>query len=122
MPTDGLHGKTILIVEDEFFIGSDLQQILADTGAETVLVNAASPALEQLASTRFDAVILDIHLQDESTYPVADELRRREIPFVFLSGYLTIREGYADVPFLDKPFTAETVTNALNGILAQTTR
>ena len=122
MPTDGLHGKTILIVEDEFFIGSDLEQILADTGAETVLVNAASPALEQLASTRFDAVILDIHLQDESTYPVADELRRRDIPFVFLSGYLTIREGYADVPFLDKPFTAETVTNALNGILAQTTR
>ena len=121
MSADGLNGKTILIVEDEFFIGSDLQQILADAGAETVLVNAAGPALEKLASTRFDAVILDIHLQDESTYPVADELRRREIPFVFLSGYLTIREGYADAPFLDKPFTAETVTNALKGILAQTT-
>ena len=122
MSIDELKGKTILIVEDEFFIGSDLEQILADAGAETVLVDAAGAAMEKLASTRFDAVILDIHLQDESTYPVADELRRREIPFVFLSGYLTIREGYADAPFLDKPFTAETVTNALNGILAQTTR
>jgi DNA-binding NtrC family response regulator len=122
MSIDELKGKTILIVEDEFFISSDLEQILADAGAETVLVDAAGAAMEKLASTRFDAVILDIHLQDESTYPVADELRRREIPFVFLSGYLTIREGYADVPFLDKPFTAETVTNALNGILAQTTR
>ena len=49
----------ILIVEDEFFISSDLEQILADAGAETVLVDAAGAAMEKLASTRFDAVILD---------------------------------------------------------------
>ena len=112
-------GKTILIVEDEFFVGSDLEQILADAGANAVLVNTASAASARLAETQFDAVILDIHLQDESTYPVADELRRRAIPFVFLSGYLTIREGYTDIPFVDKPFTKETVTSALKNLLTQ---
>lgn len=115
-------GKTILIVEDEFFVGSDLEQILADAGAETVLVNTAGAASAKIAETRFDAAILDIHLQDESTYPLADTLRRKSIPFIFLSGYLTIREGYTDVPFVDKPFTAETVTNALKSLLAQPTR
>lgn len=112
-------GKTILIVEDEIFVGAVLEQILADAGAETVLVNTAAAAAARLAATRFDAVILDIHLQDESTYPLADELRRKSIPFVFLSGYLTIREGYADVPFLDKPFTTETVITALKNLLAR---
>ncbi len=115
-------GKTILLVEDEFFVGSDLEQILADSGAETVLVNTAGAASAKLAETTFDAAILDIHLQDESTYPLADTLRRKSIPFIFLSGYLTIREGYTDVPFVDKPFTRDTVTNALKNLLAQPTR
>ncbi len=56
-------GKTILIVEDEFFVGSDLEQILADAGANAVLVNTASAALARLAETHVDAVILDIHLR-----------------------------------------------------------
>lgn len=115
-------GRTILIVEDEFFVGSDLEQILADAGADTVLVNTAGAASAKLAESRFDAAILDIHLQDESTYPLADTLRRKSIPFIFLSGYLTIREGYTDIPFVDKPFTAETVTNALKSLLSQPMR
>ena len=96
-------GKTILIVEDEFIVGSDLGQIVADAGANAVLANTASSASAKLAETQFDAVLLDIHLQDESTYPVADELRRRAIPFV------------------DKPFTTETVTNVLKNLLTQPT-
>ena len=113
-----LTGKHILIVEDEFFVGSDLEQILADAGAQPVLVNTAAAASAKLAETSFDAVILDIHLQDESTYPLADTLRRKSTPFLFLSGYLTIREGYTDIPFVDKPFTKETVTSALKTLLA----
>lgn len=116
------NGKTILIVEDEFFVGSDLEQILADAGADAVLVNTAGAASAKLAETRFDAAILDIHLQDESTYPLADSLRNKSIPFIFLSGYLTIREGYTDVPFVDKPFNAATVINTLKNLLAQPTR
>ena len=115
-------GKHILIVEDEYFVGADLVQSLVDAGAEAVLVNTAAAASARLAEAKFDAAILDIHLQDESTYPLADTLRRKSIPFLFLSGYLTIREGYTDIPFVDKPFTTETVTNALKSLLAQPTR
>lgn len=121
MASTDLSNKTVLVVEDEFFIGSNLEQILQAAGANTVLVNNAEDALKNIYKTRFDAVILDVHLQDGSTYPVADELRRKSTPFMFLSGYLTIREGYDDIPFLDKPFTDETVLNGVNGLLRQPT-
>jgi DNA-binding response OmpR family regulator len=117
MASVDLSNKTILIVEDEFFIGSNLEQIFQGAGASTVLVNNADDALKSIYKTKFDAVVLDIHLQDGSTYPVADELRRKSTPFMFLSGYLTIREGYTDIPFLDKPFTEETALNGVNGLL-----
>lgn len=121
MASPDLSNKTILIVEDEFFIGSNLEQILQGAGASTVLVNNAEDALKNIYKTRFDAVVLDVHLQDGSTYPVADELRRKSTPFLFLSGYLTIREGYADIPFLDKPFTEDTVLNGVNSLLRKPT-
>ena len=121
MASTDLSNKTVLVVEDEFFIGSNLEQILQGAGANTVLINNAEDALKTIYKTKFDAVILDIHLQDGSTYPVADELRRKSTPFMFISGYLTIREGYDDIPFLDKPFTDETVLNGINGLLRQPT-
>ncbi len=121
MASTDLSNKSILVVEDEFFIGSNLEQILQSAGANTVLVNNAEDALKHIYKTTFDAVILDVHLQDGSTYPVADELRRKSTPFMFISGYLTIREGYDDIPFLDKPFTEDTVLNGVNGLLRQPT-
>jgi len=121
MTTTAFNGTSILIVEDEFFIGSNLEKMMLDAGAEPVLVNTAEAGMENLEKIRFDAAILDVHLQDGSTYPLADELRRRSIPFIFLSGYLTIREGYSDIPFVDKPFTPEPITTALETLLAQTT-
>ena len=121
MASTDLSNKSILVVEDEFFIGSNLEQILQSAGANTVLVNNAEDALKHIYKTTFDVVILDVHLQDGSTYPVADELRRKSTPFMFISGYLTIREGYDDIPFLDKPFTEDTVLNGVNGLLRQPT-
>ena len=108
---------SILVVEDEPFVSDHLEALLKDNGAETTACQTAADALKTLAAKSFDAAILDVHLSDNASYPVADELRRRGTPFVFLSGYLTIREGYADIPFLEKPFTPETVETALASML-----
>lgn len=114
-----LAGKTLLVVEDEAFVASDLAALLSDAGAEVKIANVADEAMNHLRDTRFDAAILDVHLANGSTYTLADELRAHKTPFVFLSGYLTVREGYTDIPFLEKPFTAETVTTALTDLLAK---
>ncbi len=108
---------SILVVEDEPFVSDHLEALLKDNGATTTSCSTAADALATLAANRFDAAILDVHLSDDSSYAIADELRRQGTPFVFLSGYLTIREGYADIPFLEKPFTPETVNTALAALL-----
>ena len=49
--------------------------------------------------------ILDIGLDDKKVYPVAEVLRGRGIPFVFVTGYeaWVIPNGFANVPVAQKP-------------------
>ena len=121
MTTPEFNSSSSLIVEEGFFMGSNLEKMLIDAGAEPVLVNMAEAGMENVEKIGFDAAILDVGLQHGGTCPLADELRCRLSPFIFLSAYLTIRQGYTDIPFLDKPFTSESITTALGSLLAQTT-
>jgi CheY-like chemotaxis protein len=62
-----------------------------------------------------DIAILDINLQGEMVYPVADELRARRIPFVFATGYdaWSIPHAYKDVPRTEKPVELTRATSRL---------
>lgn len=119
MTDSPLAGKSLLVVEDEAFVASDLAALLSDAGAEVKVANVADEAMGHLRDGSFDAAILDVHLANGSTYTLADELRARKTPFVFLSGYLTVREGYTDIPFLEKPFTPETVITTVAQLFKQ---
>ena len=102
-----LRGRRVLVVEDEYLIAEDLCEELRSCGAEVMgpadCVVAALALLQ--AEPPPDMALLDIGLPDEKVYPVADALRARGIPFVFLTGYEAplIPEGYSDVPRADKP-------------------
>jgi DNA-binding response OmpR family regulator len=111
-----LADKHVLIVEDDAIIAQDLEGHLGDAGATAVLAKTSEEALSLLGSTRFDAAILDVHLKDGNSYAIADALRLQNTPFVFLSGYLTIRVGYTDIPFLPKPYSAPKVIAAIAGL------
>lgn len=115
--TAALTGKNILIVEDEAYVAMDLAALLFDAGAVPAQAKTSGDALGMIEASQFDAAILDIHLRHDSTYKVADALREKGTPFVFLTGYLTVREGYADVPFLTKPYTSESVQAGLEALL-----
>jgi DNA-binding response OmpR family regulator len=120
MTASSLAGKNLLIVEDEVFIALNLEQLLSEDGAEIRHARTCAEATRLLETARFDGAILDVHLDDGSTYAVADELRRRQTPFIFLSGYLTVREGYADVPFLAKPVTANSLRQGILDLFGNT--
>ncbi|WP_210526686.1 response regulator [Rubellimicrobium arenae] len=102
-----LRGRRVLVVEDEFLIAEDLCEELQSCGAK-VMGPAASVA-EALALLDHgpapDMAVLDIGLEDEKVYPVADALRARGIPFVFATGYdaWVIPHAYTDVPRVEKP-------------------
>lgn len=100
-------GRRVLVVEDEYLLAEDLRERLESQGAEVMgPVASVADALELLRDGPApEAAILDINLQGEMVYPVADELRARGIPFLFATGYdpWAIPEAYQDVLRAEKP-------------------
>ena len=100
-------GCRVLIVEDEWFLASDLNEALRSRGADVVaLAGDPDDARDLLAHGGFDIGIVDIKLRGRKTFDIADQLRRRGIPFVFATGYgadlIPIR--FADVIRWEKPY------------------
>lgn len=96
---EGLIGKRaeqqtkqrVLLVEDEFFVSKVLAMDLRQAGYDVVGPYATvADAMSAVQSETFDGAILDINLKGQLVYPVAEELVRRRLPFMFLSGYALI--------------------------------
>lgn len=106
-----LAGRRVMIVEDEVFIALHYEQVIDDAGGLAVKVaHSLAAALEALRSETFDVAILDIDLRGETTFPLANELIIRGVPFAFVSARYSGDEligPYAKVPFLAKPTTAD---------------
>jgi DNA-binding response OmpR family regulator len=113
-----LEGRKILVVEDEPLIAAHVQDLLSKAGANVQVASTANVAQDALRATRFDAAVLDVHLENERSYELADALLSQGTPFLFLSGYLTIRAGYEHLPFMPKPFSPEKVLSAVEGLIA----
>ena len=80
--------RRVLVVEDEILIGMLLEDMLGELGY--AIAATASRVDEAAALARdgeFDAAILDVNLNGQDVYPVADILAARGIPFVFATGY-----------------------------------
>jgi CheY-like chemotaxis protein len=99
-------GRRILVVEDDWLIVADLVQELEASGAHVI---GPIPTLQQ-ALKKLDAMpdmagaILDVNLHGQMVFPLADELRRRNIPFVFATAYESggFPEAYRNVPVVQK--------------------
>lgn len=118
-----LIGRRILLVEDELLISCLLEDILEDLGC--TLVGPASrvdQALRLVAAETIDAVVLDVSLDEQLSYPVADALVARGIPFLFSTGYDRdrLRDGYRSFAMLQKPFHPSELANVLTGLFART--
>ena len=110
-----LSGLRILVVEDEMLIMMMLKDILVELG--TTVTTAARLAKATLLAEQepFDAAILDVNVAGETVYPVAQILKRRNIPFILSTGYGegTLPSEFRDCPILSKPYLAESIKEAL---------
>jgi CheY-like chemotaxis protein len=114
-------GLRILVVEDEMLVAMNIEDMLLELGHEVAgLASRLGPALALARESRFDAAMLDVNLAGEPSFPVADLLIERGIPFLFATGYgrQGIDERYRGLPMLQKPFRAEDLGRALTGIVA----
>jgi CheY-like chemotaxis protein len=92
----------ILIVEDEMTIALMIEDMLTDLGHEVAAMAMRLPQALALAQTAdIDFAILDVNLDGRMSFPVADVLSDRGVPFVFATGY-----GSAGV---DPPYKGRTV-------------
>lgn len=111
-----LNGLRILVVEDEAAISMLLEDMLMDFGCEVVGPAARlASALEMVERETFDMAILDVNLAGDPVYPVAEALARREVPFVFSTGYGGggIKDPYRDRPVVQKPFGQQELKRTL---------
>jgi CheY-like chemotaxis protein len=113
-----LAGLTIMVIEDDFVIGEAVAAVLAEAGATIIgPIGWVGDAIDAIANldAPFDAALLDIHLHGEMSYPVADELIRRCIGFVFVTGYSAdaIDPAYRKHRRFEKPARMGDVISAL---------
>jgi CheY-like chemotaxis protein len=119
-----LDGLRILVLEDEFLIAMDVEQICRDEGAADVAIaRSIADAEAATSSSNFDAAILDLLLGSVSTLPFAAALRERGVPFVFASGYTDLKEISASFPgvrIVGKPYSSDDLLSALAQARLQT--
>lgn len=99
-----------------------VEDMLTDLGCEAVSAAATvKQALALIAAQNFDAAMLDMNLDGEETFAVADALAARGVPFAFVTGYGSrdMREGYGDRPLLKKPFSFEDLAAIAARLLAR---
>ena len=116
-----LAGIRVLLVEDEMLVAWLLQDMLADLGCAVVGPAArVAQALAIIDSQTFDAAVLDVNLNGQTSYAVADALAARGVPFVFSTGYAKDRlaEPYRSLTVLQKPFHGDELGAALETLLA----
>jgi DNA-binding response OmpR family regulator len=114
----------ILIVEDEENIANGLRFNLEAEGFDVRITGTGEQGLEQLSSSKFDAVVLDVMLPGIDGFEVARSLRSRQDYTPILM--LTARGRPEDVlkgfeagtdDYLPKPFDLDIFLARLNGLL-----
>src|SRR4029077_10215973 len=93
----------VLVVEDEYLIRMLLEDMLDELGyGVAAAVGTISEARQFATDAEFNAAILDVNLDGQEIYPVADILAGRGLPFVFVTGYGECRlpEAYTRRPAL----------------------
>jgi DNA-binding response OmpR family regulator len=111
---------TILIVEDEPLIAMMLEDFLDVLGKTAAgIADSVAGALALIEAGGIDAAILDVNLRGgEKSWPIADALAAKGVPFVLATGGSTegLADAHRDRPTLAKPFTMDAVAKALEGL------
>lgn len=110
----------VLLVEDEALISMVLEYRLLASGYRVLTAATLPSAMEMAENDSIDAAVLDVELQGDRSFPVADLLRRRGIPFVFSSS-CDARELPQDLrnePFMQKPYNTSVLLETLAGRLS----
>ncbi len=111
-----LHGKRVLVADDEEIIRETIADVLSKAGAMPVMARDGEEAVAMVAAQHFDLVLSDIKMPHKNGYEVfaATKQARPQCPVILITGFgydpdhsivRASREGLAGVLF--KPFKVE---------------
>lgn len=110
--------RRVLVVEDEMMIAMMIEDMLAEIGCEVIGPANRIDAALALVDSDIELALLDVNLAGEVVYPVADRLRARGVPVIFLTGYgnVGVDPRYRDCAVLAKPFELTGLQAALANV------
>jgi DNA-binding NtrC family response regulator len=110
-----LQGARVLVVEDEAMLSLSLEDMLRDLGC--VVAGTAAKlddALEMARTQDFDVALLDVNLGGKRVDPVAEAIKERGMPVIYVTGYgKTAASGFV----LEKPHNAADLERTLSRAL-----
>jgi len=119
---DSAPAARILIVEDEALVAMIMVDVVEETGCHVVGPAEGLGMAIEFARTepKLDGAILDLNLSGNQAYPVAEILKQRGVPFVFVTGYGSneLAPPYDGHPSITKPFRVEELEDAVRRMLA----
>jgi CheY-like chemotaxis protein len=120
-----LHGRWILIVEDDCVTAMDLAETLSAAGAQIVGPAGTIESAFELLHRRpqLDIALLDVEVEGAFIFDVADELVKLEVPIVFTTGYerSEIPARFRTARHCEKPIGIAAIARALSDELARRT-
>lgn len=114
---EGSDAMRILVVEDNYFIATALEDILRDADHEVLGPFAtAEEALEVISTGEVDGALLDFSLREGDSVAVANELIRHGCPFAFVTGFGgadAIPPSLAQITRIKKPYSIEQILSVV---------
>lgn len=120
-------GKTVLVVDDHDATRQTIARMLEAGGFTVRQASSGTEALQRLATERdeIDLVLSDVTMPGMSGIDLSYQIRERypSVPVAIVSGDVSELErsiiGRADVPFIKKPFHAESLYSAIREAMRQ---
>lgn len=112
--------RRILLVEDEPLIAFALEDMVIELGYEVIgPAFRLTEGLTLAGGEQFEAAVLDVNLNEERSFPIADLLQERGIPFLFATGYAEGGVGWnGKAMVIAKPYSRDQLSRAISAMLA----
>lgn len=112
LPSDA----SILVIDDEFLVLWALQDELERLGFSHIqTASSVGKSLELVESGQFDFAFLDVNLGDQKSFPVAEALEEKSVPFAFVTGYgrAGLEGKFTEAIVLPKPVNRNALTEVV---------
>lgn len=112
--SSNLHGKRVLVLEDNFLVAIEIADALE--AANAIVVGPCSDLADaEMQVPNSDLAVLDVDIRGRTSFALADRLMGLDVPYVFFTGYdrTLLPERFAGIDVITKPTSPEVAVKHL---------